>query len=86
MFDAFVNDIEGIWKPLIKSADDIHLREVANTLENKIKTENYHDKIRGMSERKKMVNVRQDTEAEILSPCTKCQVKRKMFGTHNPWK
>lgn len=70
LFDAFVHAIKEIRKPLIKSADDINLRAVANILQNRIKIENDHDKSEEWSERKKMVSVRQDTEAEILSPYT----------------
>lgn len=70
LFDAFVHAIEEIWKPLIKSADDINLRAVANILQNRKKIENDHDKSEEWSERKKMVSVRQDTEAEVLSPYT----------------
>ena len=52
LFDAFVNAIEGIWRPLTKSADDINLRAVANILENSIKTESYHDKSEEWSEKR----------------------------------
>lgn len=84
--DAFVNAIKGIGRSLIKSADNINLRAVANIPENRIKIENYHDKSAEWSETKNIVSLKQDTQAEILSPYTKWQVKKKIFGKHSPWK
>lgn len=53
-----------------KYANDINLRAAANILQNRIKIENDHDKSEEWSETKEMVSVRQDTEAEVLSPYT----------------
>lgn len=86
LLDAFVSAIKVMWSQLRKSVADVTLGAITNILENRVRTENYHVKSKEWSERKKMPNVRQDTEAEILSPYTKWEVKRKMFGKCNPWK
>lgn len=65
---------------------DITSGTITNILEKRVRTENYCVKRKEWSERKKMPSVRQDIVGEILSPYTKWEVKRKMFGKHNPCK